>query len=435
MLQRPTVRHLLGTVLILLLAPSIAFVQELGTAPDLIEIDWSRIEGVRPAPDIVGRAAILVDATTNTVLYARNEHVVLPPASLTKVVSIDLALTAARLGELPLFERSAPSIAGLASSQPPRSSLMFLRAGQSVSLHELLLGLSVSSGNDAAVEVAVRVSGSVPAFADRMERSARDRGIIDMRFEEPSGISSRNAITAGSFVRFLLSHLALHPDAIETYYSVREYTYPGPENINGQPDDTPIRQFNRNGLLSRYPGADGLKTGYIPAVGYNLAATAERDGRRLIALVLGVQAESPLEGARLREEAASALFDYGFEAFEVVRFSHPDPEPLRVYGAREPRVVPVGPGTVSLTIPAGSADRLTGALSQAPSMVRSDAAGDVGSVSITLDGEIIADLPLIVPRQQPGGLFRRMWDAVALAFARLRARISGEPAPLISSLQ
>ncbi len=399
----------------------------------LRETYWPAVEGVALPPELAARSAILIEAATNTVLYAKSADLVIPPASLTKVVAIDVALAAVAQGELDLHRRSQPSEAGLATSQPPRSSLMFLRSGQLVSLHELLLGLSVSSGNDAAVEVAARVSGSMQEFARRMERSALERGIVDMRFVEPSGISDRNSITARAFGRYLLGHLADYPTAIERYYEVDRYLYPGSENLSGTPEDVGIEQANRNGLLRSYPGADGFKTGYIPASGYNIAVTASREGRRLIVVLLGVEATTAREGSSLRERDAATLLDYGFEAFENVRFAHPELEPIRVYGAAVRFVSPSAPGSFQVTIPRGQVSALRGEMTQVDSMVRSDSAVEVGNVSVHLgDVELVSSV-ITVPPQEPAGFVRRIWDSIALAFARLRARINGVAPPLVSS--
>jgi D-alanyl-D-alanine carboxypeptidase (penicillin-binding protein 5/6) len=399
-------------------------------APALREPAWTDVDGAVEPPALSGRSAILVDLDSRTVLASVQPDLVIPPASLTKVVTIDVALTAARLGEVDLDRRLPPRADSWAENQPPGSSLMFLRSGQVVSLRELLVGLAVSSGNDAAVAVAQRVSGSMDAFTDRMERTAFDLGIVDMRFEDASGLSDRNAITARAFARFLMAHLERHPEVIGEYDSVPSYTYPGPVNQSGAPDDLPITQTNRNGLLSSYPGVDGFKTGYIPASGYNLAATAERDGRRLLAVILGVQADSHVEGARLREESAAALLDYGFSQFELVRFSQPEPAPVRVFGAADPTVVPTGPGVIAVSVPTGAVGRLEGRIEQVDAMTIPDADTVVGEIRLELDGVVLAEEPLVVPAQEPGGLLRRIWDAVALAFARLRANLRGTEPPL-----
>ena len=131
------------------------------------------------------------------------------------------------------------------------------------------------------------LDGGVPAFADRMNRRMRELGLVDLFFVEPSGLSPQNTITASGFARFLLAHLERFPETLDELYAVRTYTYPDERHRVGARARAPITQSNRNTLLWELEGADGFKTGFIDESGYHLAATAERDGRRLIVLVLG----------------------------------------------------------------------------------------------------------------------------------------------------
>jgi D-alanyl-D-alanine carboxypeptidase (penicillin-binding protein 5/6) len=311
-----------------------------------------------------------------------------------------------------------------AENQPPDSSLMFLGPEQRLDLHDLLLGLSVSSGNDAAVALAHLLDGGVPAFADRMNRRARELGLRDLFFVEPSGLSPRNTITARAFARFLLAHLEQHPEALD-YYRVETYTYPGPENRAGARAREPITQSNRNTLLWEAAGVDGFKTGFIDESGYHLAATAEREGRRLIAIVLGIDAESHAVGGALRAADAAALLDYGYEAFTQLRFGYPVPKPVRVFGGKQRDVVPEGPREIVISVPAGSERRITGVIEQEEAVVAPVPRAVVGRVGLELDGEELAAEPLVLPAQERAGLLRRTWDGIALA-ARTVASWFGE---------
>ncbi|HKJ84819.1 MAG TPA: hypothetical protein VKA06_02025, partial [Spirochaetia bacterium] len=295
------------------------------------------------------------------------------------------------------------------------------------------LGLAVSSGNDAAVALGEIIDGGVPAFVDRMNATVRELGLIDLFFVEPSGLSPRNTVTARSFARFLLAHLARFPGAIDDYYSVKTYTYPREENRVGAGARLPITQANRNTLLWDLEGVDGFKTGFIDESGYNLAATAERDGRRLIVIVLGVEADSHALGGALRARDAAALLEYGFGSFTTLRLGYPEPSPVRVYRGAEREVVPEGPRDLVITIPAGSEERIEGKIDQRLEVVAPTDRAVVGEVEIVLDGVRLASESLVLPAQEQSGFWRRLWDSIALAFRRVGARVRGEEPPATMS--
>jgi len=382
--------------------------------------DWRSITGVADPPSPAARAAVLLDSDTGTVLYAKNPHLVLPAASLTKVVAIHSAVVASRLGEVDLDRVFTPGRESWASSQPEGSSLMFLGPEQRLTIRDLLPGLAISSGNDAAVALARQVDGSVAAFAARMNRMVQNAGFVSMSFVEPSGLNPLNLITALEYAGFIRLHLQTFPELISSLYSRRTYTYPQERNMTGPGEWPPITQSNRNLLLDSYAGADGVKTGYIDEVGYNLAATAERDGRRLIAVVLGVQADNHAEGGRIRAADAAALLDYGFAEFQTLSFGHPDLAPVRVFGGRPSQVVPVAGETISVTIPSGAADRLRGDVEQRTEVIAPVPEGAVvGTLRVTLDGVSVGEAPIFLPEVERGGFLRRIWDGIALFFRSL----------------
>ncbi|MFW6288562.1 MAG: hypothetical protein ACOC2Q_02145, partial [Spirochaetota bacterium] len=195
----------------------------------------------------------------------------------------------------------------------------------------------------------------------------------------------------------------------------------------------PITQANRNTLLWELDGVDGFKTGFIDESGYNLAATAERDGRRLIVVVLGVEADSHALGGVLRARDAAELLEYGFESFATLRLGYPEPSPVRVYRGAEREVVPEGPRDLVITIPAGAEERIEGSIDQVREVVAPTVRTAVGEVAIELDGVRLASQALVLPAQEEAGFWRRLIDGIALAFRRLGARIRGEQPPATAS--
>ena len=279
-------------------------------------------------PVISTRSAVLIDAETGTVLFSQNPSLVITPASLTKLMTIHLALRAIRTGKA-----SADSVVALppetwAENQPPRSSLMFLGKNQTVTLGELLLGMAVSSGNDAAVAAALHLASSMEAFITMMNTEAGRLGLPSTRFTEPAGVSADNTTTAMDYARFCKVYLDEHPESLSLLHSVPSFAYP--LAINTAPNmPRTIVQNNRNTLLNKVPGVDGLKTGYITEAGYNLALTARRGETRLIAILLGAGSEED------RDRDGEALLNWGFENFRTL---HPVVEFLpavRIWSGKE----------------------------------------------------------------------------------------------------
>ncbi len=371
----------------------------LGTAPPMLEY---------------ATAAALLDVTTTTFLYGRDASRRWAPASLTKLVTIYTALDAADGGEVDFRAPQPVHPNAYASAVPPGSSLMFLGPGQVVGGVDLLRGLVVSSGNDAAVEVAMRVSGSVGAFNARMNEVAHRLGFDQFYFEDPAGLSAANRITAAGISLFAVDLIERWPWLLDEVFSLTEFTYPQPRNY---PDGWPggaIRQFNRNGLVGSFDGADGLKTGFIEESGYNIVATAERGGRRLVAVILGVQADSHQEGSRRRDADAAALLEWGFRSYEVVTVGAPQPDPVRVWGTRTDEVMPVVAELPPISVPAGTVGRITGSIEQDRDRWAPLSAGDtVGQVRYSLDGTVLEEVPLTIPEDVPeGSAIRRLFDRV-----------------------
>lgn len=369
------------------------------------------------APELVwAQAAAVLDTGTNTMLLSLQGERTWVPASLTKLVTIYTALEAAEQGEFPLEQAEPVRPIAFASAVPPGSSLMFLGPDQRVNGLDLIRGLAVPSGNDAAVEVALRVAGSVSAFNARMNETVYGLGFEEFYFEDAAGLSPANRITASGMARFSAMLIRRWPWLLEDVFSLPEFTYPEPRHYPGGWPGGAIRQFNRNGLVGGYPGADGLKTGFIEASGYNLSATAERAGRRLVVVVLGVPGETHAEGGLRREADARRLLDWGFDAWDDARVEAPAPDALRVWGGRQRQVSPRRPAAMRLVVPAGRSGDITGRLTQEREIWAPAAAGTrVGTVEYRLGDQLLATQELVLEEQlERGGLLRRVWDRLVV---------------------
>ena len=369
-------------------------------------------------PVLNARSAILIEALTGAVLYESHADDRIPPASLTKLMTLHLALREVEEGRLNPSEVLVPGPDAWARNMPPRSSVMFLGPNQKLTVSQLLTGLVVDSGNDAAVEVAERVAGSVPAFVDMMNREAARLGYPDMHFEDPAGINASNTITARDYADFSRKFLFAHPDALKELFSVREFTYPLPGNLTGGNREKPVTQSNRNVLLGKYAGADGLKTGYIDESGYNLAATAERAGMRLISVILGVPDTAATSGSVLRAVESAALLDYGFSTFMTVRAAFEEPVPAHVWKGRERTVVLSASPRPIVAVRKDQTASVRAEVLQTFDVEAPVRAGQVlGAIVVTLGGTELARFPLRAGADvDRGGLVRRIVDSIVIFF-------------------
>jgi D-alanyl-D-alanine carboxypeptidase (penicillin-binding protein 5/6) len=240
-------------------------------------------------PAITAHAAILFENTTGTVLYGKNEHVRRSPASLTKIMTALLAFESGRMDDTVTISRRAAGLGG---------SSLYLKEGQQIPLRELMYGMLLRSGNDAAVAVAEHIAGSVSAFVGMMNQRADELGATNTRFANPHGLDANNHYST-AFDLTMLSRTALwHKDFAEIVGTV-DHTY----------EEKGITWRNTNRLLWSYTGAEGIKTGTTGQAGNCLAAAASREGMQLITVVLG-------SANRWRD--TTTLLDYAFDNFDKV---------------------------------------------------------------------------------------------------------------------
>ena len=254
---------------------------------------------------INAKSAMMVEVTTGTTLFEQNADQLIEPASFTKILSLYLIQEALQRGNIHLQDDVYISD----SAWRTKGSKMFVAVGTKVPLEELLKGIAVVSGNDACVAAAEHLSGSVEAFVDNMNRKAKQLGMANSYFLNPHGLPVEGQITtARDMTTLAVAYIRHFPDALR-FHSMKEYTYNN------------ITQFNRNHLLNKDPSVDGLKTGFVEAAGYHLAATAQREGMRLLAVVMG--AETP----RIRERETMKLLNFGFRYYSLVQ-PFPEGQPV-----------------------------------------------------------------------------------------------------------
>lgn len=312
-----------------------------------------------PALDVGAEAAILVDVTTGNILYEKNADKVIPPASMTKLFSLYVVEEEIEKGNISYDQIIPLPKESWACNMMPHSSLMFLGEGQIVTLEELLLGLSICSGNDAAYALAYTICNSMEEFVQKMNDVAAKYGLEHTHFVESSGYSELNTTTAREMAAFCRIYLKKYPESLERYHSVEEFTYPKEKNL--APGDSlvaqdfsqglprhitmPITQKNTNPLLGTMrkltgePTAilcDGLKTGYIDESGYNLSLTAHNSTDRFLSVTMGGQGRNTMEGQRGRVHDGTVLMTWGFESFAAYKdFILPKNYFVKAYGTKE----------------------------------------------------------------------------------------------------
>ena len=242
------------------------------------------------------QSAVLMDGLTGQVLYEQNPHLRIPPASFVKVLTLYLVFDAIRAGQIKMDDMVTVS----EKAWRTQGSKMFIKVGERVRVEDLIKGVAIASGNDACIALAEHLSGSENVFVSKINEKAKLLGMKDSQFKNTHGMPADDQYTTTMDMAILgRRYIEDHPEAL-AFHSTIEFEYNG------------IRQGNRNTLLQKNIGVDGLKTGHIEESGYHLAATAKRDGQRMIAIVMGC------DKVRKRASEAQALLEYGFRNFSTV---------------------------------------------------------------------------------------------------------------------
>ena len=294
-----------------------------------------------PAADfeLAAGAAILADYESGYVLYQKNADAIVPPASMTKLFLMQCVLEKVRRGEANLLQTIPLDERSWAASAPPHSSLMFLGKGQIVTLEELLTGLSVASGNDAAAAIAYSLYGSMDDFLRSANGLVRATGLKKTVIVEPSGYSEANLTTPREMAAFCRLYVKNYPDALQKFHSIKNFVYPKERNLPPEQRGRAPQDFSRgipkeiwtqfdfentNKLLGVLPGCDGIKTGHINESGYNLALTTKRGDQRFISVTMLGPGETLAQGDAGRCADGRALHEWAyknFRRFEPVAFS------------------------------------------------------------------------------------------------------------------
>lgn len=345
---------------------------------------------------LTSRSAVLMEKSTGEILFTQNEHDVLEPASVTKVMTLLLTMEAIDSGKIAYDD--VVTVSDYAASMG--GSQVFLSPGEEITVEELLKSVCVSSGNDAAVALAEHVSGVTELFVEEMNNRAKALGMNDTHFVNPTGLTAEGHVTSAWDIALMSRELLLHhPD-------IRRFTTIWMDTIRGGT----FGLSNTNKLVRYYDGCTGLKTGYTERAGYCISATAEKDGMELIAVIMKG------ETADKRNEDAKTLLNYGFSTYQLTDITPADPLPA----------LPVALGqadAVALTLPSEGTTVLRrkgeGAPETAldiPEAVTAPVTQgqQVGELTVTFPGGDVLRLPVLAAE----GVARRTWGQLFADVAR-----------------
>lgn len=354
-------------------------------------------------PEIAATSYILLDAKTGQVLIEENADEALPPASLTKIMTAYVVTEEILSGNLALSDEVHIS----EKAWRMEGSKMFVGVDTQVEVEDLLRGIIIQSGNDASVAMAEHIAGSEEAFADMMNQYAEVLGLSQTFFMNASGLDTElyyNTMSARDLAKLAQATISRHAQ-FYPMYSEREFTY------------NDIRQSNRNTLLFRDRNVDGMKTGWTDAAGYCLVASAERDGMRLISVVMGTASEE----ARAIE--TQKLLTYGFRYYETHKLydSNQVLTNVPVYSGALNAVDLGIEDEVYITIPRGQAESMTATV-DVDEIIRAPLSDRqiMGEVRVVLDNNILYQGDVVsMQAVEQGGILKRFVDWITLLFSNM----------------
>ena len=397
------IRRTLSSIAVAALVVGTAVAQQTPPRPAPVPRPVMPEAPVPPPPDVDGKAWVLMDYATGQVLASKEPDLRVEPASITKVmtdyvVSAEVANGKVHMTDPVTISENAWRGGGAGTD----GSTSFLKLNSQVPLKDLLYGMIIQSGNDAAIALAEHTAGSEQAFAGLMNAYAKQLGMVNSNFQNASGYPIADHYTTAHDIA-ILSRALIH-DFPEDYAisAVKEFEWNG------------IKQHNRNTLLWRDPSVDGIKTGHTSGAGYCLAASAKQGESRMIAIVMGASSE------KARADSAMALLNYGFRFYETHKLydaSKPLATPKLWKG--EAGQLPIGVAeNVLVTVKTGQYDQLKATMDIPATLIAPFKKGQqVGTLRITLDGQPIQNVPLVALNDAPqGGFFSRLWDSILLWF-------------------
>ncbi|MDO1527688.1 D-alanyl-D-alanine carboxypeptidase family protein [Fulvimonas sp. R45] len=408
-------RRSLATLAAVALTAGVALAQQAPPRPQPIPKPVAPQMPVPPPPDVDAQSWVLMDYATGQIIASKNPDERREPASLTKVmtdyvVSAEIAAGRVHPDDMVSISEHAWRAGGAGTD----GSTSFLKLGSQVKLGDLLKGMIIQSGNDAAIALAEHTAGSEDAFVGLMNAYAKQLGMTSTHFSNASGYPVADHYSTARDIA-VLSRALIH-DFPEDYAisKIKEFEWNG------------IKQQNRNELLWRDPAVDGIKTGHTAAAGFCLDASAKHGDERMIAVVMGASTN------RARADSAMALLNYGFRFYETHKlYEAGKPLATPKLWKGEADQLPIGVAhDLLVTVKTGQYDKLKASMDIPATLIAPFKKGQqVGTLHVTLDGQPLQDVPLIALQDAPqGGFFKRLWDSILLWFHHDRKVDAAAPA-------
>ena len=353
--------------------------------------------------DIAGKSAVLMDVATGTVLYEKNAHDPLPPASVTKVMTMLLIMEAIDSGKI----RWEESVTASETAAAKGGSQIYLKVGETMTVEDMVKSIAVSSANDCACAMAEHIAGSEAAFVEKMNARAKELGMNDTHFVNCTGLDDEPNATEHLTSAYDIA--VMSRELLKNHPDITKYTTIWMDTVRGGT----FGLSNTNKLVRFYSGATGLKTGFTSKAGYCLSASAQRDGLGLIAVVMGS------ETSQNRFAACKQLLDYGFANFALVTPEVPVSQvPVGLGEQRTVRAVPSG--DTELLIDKGQRDSVSVKVELETQIPAPVSRGQrLGEMTVLAGERILAKVPLVaeesVARLSWGDLFVRFLKRVAMA--------------------
>lgn len=357
-----------------------------------------KIQKANELPEIAATAYVVKDLQSNQVLASKNMETRIEPASLTKLMTAYLTFKALEEGKLKPNQMVKVSD----KAWKAEGSRMFLDTKKPVSVSDLIKGLIVVSGNDAAITLAESIAGSEEKFAELMNAEAKRLGMDKTHFENSTGLPSKNHLTSVNDLVVLSAAIIKDYPQYYPIYSIKTFAYNG------------ITQTNRNLLLFRDPSVDGLKTGHTNSAGYNLIASSKRNGRRVVSVVVGTASNE----ARATE--SSKLLNYALQSFDTPRMYEANKEisQVKVYKGAA-KSVPVGfLEDAYMTIPSGQVENIKPMLeTQQPLLAPIKKGSELGTLKFVENGKVLAEKRVVALTDvEEASFFGKLWDGIVLWF-------------------
>jgi serine-type D-Ala-D-Ala carboxypeptidase (penicillin-binding protein 5/6) len=347
------------------------------------------------------KSAVLMDGDTGAILYQHNADEMQPPASVTKLLTLEIAFQAIKDGRLKLDDDCVMSVhAWRTGGAPSRTSSMFVPVNKTAKVEELIRGMIIQSANDAAIAIAECMAGSEENFAKRMNVEAKKIGLPRSVFKNPTGLfDPDHVMSAREIAKLAYYIIKTHPEFYH-YFAEKEFDY------------SKYKFRNRNPLLSTDIGADGLKTGQLKESGFHLVGSAVQNGKRLIAVVMGLT--NPEQGGA----EAQRLLDFGFKGFAPFKLFD-DGETVgraRVWGGQSFYVPLTGKGPIMVILPRVPVNpKLRAEITYTGPLKPPIKKGDrVATLRVTSPSNTVNEVPLYAAEDvEPSGIVRRGLDSLA----------------------